>query len=79
MNSASALFGWHSALVPNSMQIHMALQEEFGDDSLLFVSLCNTVEYWRDEDGRETEPKRVMLGGPTRTRDSIGAEVRLLF
>jgi hypothetical protein len=39
-------------------QIHMALREEFGDDSLLFVSLWNTVEYWRDGDDGETEPKR---------------------
>ena len=41
-------------------QIHMALREEFGDDSLLFVSLWNTVEYWRDGDdgdGGETQPK----------------------
>jgi len=40
-------------------QIHMALRKEFGDDSLLFVSLWNTVEHSRDEDDgeRETEPK----------------------
>ena len=31
-------------------EIHGVLRAEFGDDSLLFVSLWNTVEYWRSED-----------------------------
>ncbi len=46
-------------------QIHQALREEFGDDSLLFVSLWNTVEYRRDEDIREPESK--LLAGDGRT------------
>ena len=39
--------------------IHEALREEFGDDSLLFVSLWNTVEYKLDEEVRESESKLV--------------------
>jgi len=45
--------------------IHEALREEFGDDSLLFVSLWNTVEYKRDEEVRESESKLVDSEGET--------------
>jgi len=58
-------------------QIHVALREEFGNDSLLFVSLWNTLEYRRDEDIPEPESK-LLAGdeGPTstqrKTEKSIG-------
>jgi hypothetical protein len=38
-------------------EIHHALRAEFGDDSLLFVSLWNTVEYWRPEGTAVQETK----------------------
>jgi hypothetical protein len=38
--------------------IYEALKTEFGDDSLLFVSLWNSVDYERDRDDGESEEQR---------------------
>jgi hypothetical protein len=46
-------------------QIHEALREEFGNDSLLFVSLWNTVEYSGDEGVCETNSKLLTREGGT--------------
>ena len=45
---------WDSALLElmeaARSEIHKVLSAEYGGDSLLFVSLWNTVDYWREED-----------------------------